>query len=223
MIATKTLPKTDKQIQLDVLADIARDFRFKPAEVGVEVDAGVVTLTGTVSSYFKLGVAADIAGDVPGVKDVANKLTVVVTPEATRDDTRIAQAVRNALEWDVTVPEARIDTVVREGVVTLKGTVDFWYERQAAADTVRNLLGVVSVNNHIVISPPARSDLAIEAELKAALSRRFPMSDLNAFVDRGAARLTGDVFSYRTRRTAEDIAYSTPGVKTVSNGIEVKY
>ena len=80
MIASKTLPKTDKQLQLDVLADIARDFRFKPAEVGVEVDAGVVTLTGTVSSYFKLGMAADIAGDVPGVKDVANKLTVVVAP-----------------------------------------------------------------------------------------------------------------------------------------------
>ena len=58
MVLTKTAPKTDKQIQLDVLADIARDFRFKPAEIGVEVDAGIVTLTGTVSSYPKLGLAA---------------------------------------------------------------------------------------------------------------------------------------------------------------------
>lgn len=71
MTLTKTSPKTDKQIQLDVLAEIARDNRFKPTELGVEVDAGVVTLIGTVSSYPKLEQAAEIAGDVPGVKDVA--------------------------------------------------------------------------------------------------------------------------------------------------------
>lgn len=104
MTYTKTSPKTDKQIQLDVLAEIARDFRFKPAELGVEVDAGVVTLTGTVTSYPTLALAAEIAGNVPSVKDVANKLTVEIAPHAVRDDTRIAQAVRNALEWDVTPP-----------------------------------------------------------------------------------------------------------------------
>lgn len=221
MVLTKTAPKTDKQIQLDVLADIARDFRFKPAEIGVEVDAGVVTLTGTVSSYPKLGLAADIAGNVPGVKDVANELSVVIAPDATRDDTWIAQAVRHALEWDVTVPDARIDSVVRHGVVTLKGTVDFWYERQAAADTVRNLLGVVSVNNHIVIAPHALSDAAITQEISEALSRHFPMSELNVFVDGHVARLSGPVYNVQTRREAERIARSTPGVTNVVNKIEV--
>jgi osmotically-inducible protein OsmY len=223
MMLTRTPPKTDKQIQLDVLADIARDFRFKPAEIGVEVDAGVVTLTGTVSNYPKLGLAAEIAGKVPGVKDVANDLTVVVAPDATRDDTWIAQAVRRALEWDVSVPDARIDSVVRRGVVTLKGTVDFWYERQAAADTVRNLIGVVSVNNHIVLAPPMRSDAAITQEISEALSRQFPMSELNVSVDRHVARLSGPVHNVQTRREAERIAWSTPGVTNVINKIEVMF
>lgn len=220
---TKMRPKTDKEIQLDVLAEIARDLRFKPAELGVEVDAGVVTLIGTVTSYSKLAAAAEIAGDVPGVKDVANKLTVEIAPYAVRDDTRIAQAVRNALEWDVTVPEERIDSVVRNGVVTLKGTVDFWHERQAAADTVRNLLGVVSVNNHIVIAPRARGDAAIQDEVKSALMRRFPLHRLDVVVDRGVATLTGEVFSYRNRHEAEKIAWRTPGVTEVTNRIEVAY
>jgi osmotically-inducible protein OsmY len=223
MTLTRTLPKTDKQIQLDVLAEIARDYRFKPAELGVEVDAGVVTLIGTVTSYPKLALAAEIAGDVPGVKDVANKLTVEIAPYAVRDDTRIAQAVRSALEWDVTVPEKRIDSVVRNGIVTLKGIVDFWYERQAATDTVRNLLGVVSVNNQIVIAPAARTDAAIQDEVKSALLRRFPLHELEVRVDRGIATLTGEVFSYRNRRAAESIAWSTPGVKTVTNTIEVVF
>lgn len=223
MLQTKALPKTDKQIQSDVLAEIARDLRFKPAELGVEVDAGVVTLVGTVSSYSKLALAAELAGDVPGVKDVANKLTVEIAPYAVRDDTRIAQAVRTALEWDVTTPEDRIDSVVRKGVVTLKGTVDFWYERQAAADAVRNLLGVTFVNNHIVIAPGARGDAAIQDEVKSALMRRFPLHGLGVVVDRGIATLTGEVFSYPNRREAEKTAWSTPGVKAVTNKIEVAF
>jgi osmotically-inducible protein OsmY len=220
---TKVRPKTDKEIQLDVLAEIARDGRFKPAELGVEVDAGVVTLIGTVTSYPKLAAAAEIAGDVPGVKDVANKLTVEIAPYAVRDDTRIAQAVRTALEWDTTVPEERIDSVVRNGAVTLKGTVDFWYERQGASDTVRNLLGVKAVNNHIVIAPPARGDAGIRDEVKSALMRRFPLHGLDVAVARGIATLTGEVFSYRNRREAENIAWSTSGVKDVVNKIEVAY
>jgi osmotically-inducible protein OsmY len=220
---TKVRPKTDKEIQLDVLAEIARDGRFKPAELGVEVDAGVVTLIGTVTSYPKLAAAAEIAGDVPGVKDVANKLTVEIAPYAVRDDTRIAQAVRTALEWDTTVPEERIDSVVRNGAVTLKGTVDFWYERQGASDTVRNLLGVKAVNNHIVIAPPASGDAAIRDEVKSALMRRFPLHGLDVAVARGIATLTGEVFSYRNRREAENIAWSTSGVKDVVNKIEVAY
>jgi osmotically-inducible protein OsmY len=223
MTLTKTPPKTDKQIQLDVLAEIARDSRFKPTELGVEVDGGVVTLIGTVSSYPKLELAAEIAGDVSGVKDVANKLTVEIAPYAVRDDTRIAQAVRSALEWDATVPEARIDSIVRNGAVTLKGAVDFWYERQAATDTVRNLLGVVSVNNQIVIAPPGWSDAATQHEVNGALMRRFPLHDLAVKVDRGSATLTGEVFSYRDRRAAERIAWTTPGVKSVTNRIEVQF
>lgn len=223
MMQTKTRTKTDREIQLDVLAEIARDLRFKPAELGVEVDTGVVTLTGTVTSYPKLAAAAEIAGDVPGVKDVANKLTVEIAPYAVRDDTRIAQAVRNALEWDTTVPEERIDSVVRNGAVTLTGTVDFWYERQAAADTVRNLLGVKFVNNHIVIAQRTHGDAAIQEEIKQALLRRFPLHGLDVTVLRGTATLTGEVFSYSNRRAAENIAWSTSGVKDVLNKIQVAY
>ena len=122
----------------------------------------------------------------------------------------------------MSVPDERIDSVVRNAVVTLKGNVDHWYERQAAADTVRNLLGVVSVDNQIIVAPPARADAAIRDELKSALVRRFPL-EIDAVVDRGIATLTGKVLSYRARRDAEQIAWSTPGVKTVTNNIEVTF
>ncbi len=222
MTLTQPRIKTDKQIQLDVLAEIDRDFRFKPAEIGVEVDGGIVTLTGTVSSYLKVGEAADLACLVPGVKDVANKLTVALLGMP-RDDTAIARAIRNALEWDVTVPEEKIESIVRNGVVTLKGTVDYWYERKAAADAVAHLLGVLSVNNHIVVAPPTRTDREIHDELKAALVRRFPFDEIDAAVDKGAAILQGNVPTYRMRREVESLTWATRGVKDVTNKLSVTY
>jgi len=213
---------SDKQIQLDVLAEIGRDFRFKPAEIGVEVDGGIVTLTGTVSSYLKVGEAADIASMVPGVKDVANKLTVFRLGSP-RDDTAIARAVRNSLEWDVPVPEEKIESIVRNGVVTLKGTVDYWYQRKAAADAIARLIGVVSVNNHIVVAPPVRTDKDIHTDLKATLIRRFPFDDIDVAVDKGLAILQGTVPTYRARREAEQLAWATQGVKDVANKLAVTY
>ena len=220
MTMTQTRSKTDKQIQLDVLAEIERDLSFKPAEIGVEVDDGIVTLTGTVSSYLKVGAAAEIASIVPGVKDVANKLAVALFG-VPRDDTAIARAVRNSLEWDVIVPEEKIESIVRNGVVTLKGTVDYWYQRSAVADAVAHLLGVVSVNNHIVIAPPVRTDTEIHDELKAALLRRFPFEHIDVAVDRGVVIVQGSVPSYRIRREAETIVWATRGVRDLTNKLTV--
>lgn len=219
MTLTKTRPKTDREIQLDVLAEINRDWRFKPAEIGVEVDHGVVTLTGTVSSYLKLGEAAEVATRVSGVKDVANKLSVELPGWAGRDDTKIAAAVREALTWDATVPEERIESVVRGGVVTLRGAVDHWYQRASAVSAVKRLLGVTSVNDHIVVAPPARTDEQLHLEIKTALTRRFPLEDIDVTVEKGTAILMGTVATYRMRREAEHLAWTTIGVKNVTSKI----
>jgi osmotically-inducible protein OsmY len=220
MTLTRGRAKTDQEIQLDILAEIARDFRFKPAELGVEVDGGIVTLTGTVSSFRKIGEAAEIATGVPGVRDVANKLTV--NPAGTfRDDTAIARAVRNALEWDAVVPDDRIDSIVRHGVVTLTGTVGYGFQRTLAADAIANLNGVVFVNNHIRIVPPVRSDADIYDELTAALRRRFPSESLDAIVDAGTVTLMGAVPSYRIRREAEGVTWATHGVLGLTNNIVI--
>ena len=154
------------------------------------------------------------------MKDVANKLTVALFG-VPRDDTAIARAVRNSLEWDVTVPEEKIESIVRNGVVTLKGTVDYWYQRNAVADAVAHLLGVVSVNNHIVIAPPVRTDTEIHDELKAALLRRFPFEHIDVAVDRGVVIVQGSVPSYRIRREAETITWATRGVKDLTNKLTV--
>lgn len=219
MMLTKTRAKTDSELQLDVQAELNRDWRFKPAEIGVEVDGGIVTLTGTVSSYLKIGQAAELVTKVAGVKDVANKLTV--TGPYTLDDTKIAQAVRDALTLDLDVTEERIESVVRDGVVTLTGTVDYWTQREAARDAVAHLSGVRNVNNHIVIVPSVRTDQELFEEIRDAIRRRLPYTDIDVSADKLSVTLMGKVGSYWTRNEAERIAWSTKGVKTVHNKIVV--
>jgi osmotically-inducible protein OsmY len=221
MTLVRDLPKTDHEIQLDVIAEIERDWRFKPAEIGVEVDRGVVTLSGTVSTYLKVGEAADLATRVPGVKDVANKLIVRPPDSIFADDTKIAQAVRTALVWDTAVPEERIDSVVRNGVVTLKGTVDHWYQHRSAVDVVKHLTGVLNVNDHIIVTPPQRNDEQIFEELKAALRRRFPLERIDATVDDATVTLMGEVPSFYMFRETADLAWGTTGVKHVHNKLRI--
>jgi hyperosmotically inducible protein len=141
-------PKPDREIQSEVLAELNRDGRLTPAEVGVEVCGGIVTLTGTLSSYEKAEAAADIAVSVTDVRDVANKLSVEGDGRE-HDDTKIARTIRHAFGWNTAVPADRIDTVVRRGVVTMRGSVDHWYQRKAADAMVAAVPGVVSVKNQI--------------------------------------------------------------------------
>ena len=64
--------RTDAQFQQDVLQELRWDTRVKETDVGVEVDRGIVTLTGKVDSWAARLAAQDAAHRVAGVLDVAN-------------------------------------------------------------------------------------------------------------------------------------------------------
>ena len=70
------IKKTDSEIQQGVLRELKWDTRVEETEVGVGVNRGVVTLTGTVSSWAKKMAAQEAAHRVAGVLDVANDIQV---------------------------------------------------------------------------------------------------------------------------------------------------
>src|SRR5688500_4088857 len=100
--------KSDDIIKREVLSQLGWDTRFKQTQVGVTVNRGLVTLTGTVDSYAKKIAAHEAAHRVRGVLGVANDLEVKVPGSSRRTDSEIAQAVRHALKWNVFVPADRI-------------------------------------------------------------------------------------------------------------------
>ena len=90
------MTRTDSDIQQHVLRELRWDTRVEETEVGVEVEAGVVTLTGTVASWAKRIAAQEAAHRVAGVLDVANDIHVRVPGSRGRTDTEVAHAVVGA-------------------------------------------------------------------------------------------------------------------------------
>jgi osmotically-inducible protein OsmY len=88
---------TNSQIHHDVLEELKWDSRVDETEVGVEVDNGVVALTGTVTSWAKRLAAQEAARRVIGVLDVANNIKVKVSGGLVRSDT--ARSGLIAIRW----------------------------------------------------------------------------------------------------------------------------
>src|SRR5258707_12836159 len=158
--------RTDEAIQTDVLEELKWDTRVQPNEIGVMVKDGIVTLTGWVDSYLKKWAAEEAAHRVRGVKAVANDIEVKLPGSSERTDEDIAEAVVHALEWDAFVPIDKLDVTVTKGWVTLKGDVEWQYQKQDAERVIRRLKGVTGVTNLITVKPRVTA-----SELKGAIEK----------------------------------------------------
>jgi osmotically-inducible protein OsmY len=143
--------KTSEILRQDVMDELAWDGAADAASIGVSAADGAVTLTGHVRSYAEKRAAEKAAKRVPGVIAVANELEVRVPSSRKRDDTDIAGAVGTALKWSVSVPGG-ITAVVDQGWVTLDGAADMPFQRRAAENAVRGIVGVRGVTNLIRVA-----------------------------------------------------------------------
>ena len=145
--------RNDLEIQQDVLAELKWEAQLQPNEIGVSVKNGVVTLTGYVDSYMKKWAAEDAAHRVRGVAAVANDIEVRLSSTSERTDSDIAAAAVRALEWDAFLDVDKIQVTVSKGWVTLKGEVEWQYQKEEAERVVRRLTGVKGVTNAITVKP----------------------------------------------------------------------
>jgi osmotically-inducible protein OsmY len=208
--------KTDRQLQQDVSAELEWEPSVHAAHIGVEVREGVVTLAGQVDSYAEKWSAERVAQRVSGVKAMATELTVHLTSLSQRTDANIAASVENLLEWSATLPAGVIKVMVEGGWVTLSGTVDWKYQKQSAADSIRHLMGVVGVSDQITIKPSV-SATVVKSDIEAAL-KRAALADAHQIavtVHGTDVTLSGTVHNWAERETATNSAWRTPGVRNV--------
>jgi osmotically-inducible protein OsmY len=143
----------------------------------------------------------------------------VKSPGDPRDDTEIAAAVRAALQWDVFVPEEKIQSTVTGGFVTLKGEVDNYAQRDDAARAVRNLSGVRGVMNLILVHRAEVTPGDLRSAIQNALERRADRdaARIQIDVEGGHVTLHGDVHSWIERQAIVGAVTGTRGVEGVTD------
>jgi osmotically-inducible protein OsmY len=160
--------KTDSQLQQDVMAELKWEPAVHAEQIGVQVQNGVVTLAGEVSSYTEKMNAERAAQRVRGVKALAVDMKIKLAAFGGRTDADIAESAKNILGWTSTLPADAIKVRVEGGWLTLSGEVEWQYQRQDAADSVRYLSGVTGVSNQIAIKP-SLSAKVVKSDIEAAL------------------------------------------------------
>lgn len=215
--------KSDLQLQRDVIDELCFEPSVDAAEIGVSAVNGVVTLSGFVKSYAEKIAADKAARRVDGVKAIAEEIKVRYPSEPKTADCEIAKRILDILAWDVTVPNDRIRVKVEHGWVTLTGTVDWFFQSDAARKAAAKIHGVVHITNLIEIRErPTAPD--IRERIMAAIKRASDedASSITVRTNHGIVELGGHVKEWRTRQLAERAAWGALGVTRVEDNIAIE-
>lgn len=215
--------KSDSQLQQDVLAELAWEPSINAAHIGVTVEDGIVTLGGHVDTFGEKWDAERATQRVSGVKALAVEIDVKLLPSFERTDADIARAAESALKWTTLQSNKNIQVMVEKGWVTLKGETEWSYQRDAAKNAVRYLMGVTGVSDQIVIKSKMTAG-SIKSDIEAALKRRATNdAQMITVTVKGAdVTLSGTVHSWSERDLASHSAWCTPGVRNVVDNLTVK-
>ncbi len=213
--------RSDIDIHQDVVEELAFDPRVNDKHVAVAVSDGIVTLRGRVSSFAEKIAAEQAVKSIPGVRGIAQDLEIELPSTHIRDDADIVNAAVNALSWRTDIPNS-IQVVAQNGYVTLSGTVDWPYQKDASQAIVSHLSGVRGLTNAINVKSHVQpSD--VKKQIERQLQRTASEMAKNIAVETVGNRVTlrGRVHSLAEREEVVRAARHVPGVAALDDLITV--
>ncbi|WP_429925503.1 BON domain-containing protein (plasmid) [Agrobacterium vitis] len=212
----------DSTLRQNIIDELDFEPSIDAANIGVAVDAGVATLTGHVPTYVQKASVEAVVRRVKGVKGIAEEIEVRPFGANPTADDEIAKRALNTINWNTVVPRDAITVQVQKGWVTLKGRVEWQYQKEAAAKAVYALTGVLGVNNQIEVAPKVSAS-DVKKRIEEALKRNAEVGAQKIKVNVAGDKVTleGHVDAWSERQAAERAAWAAPGVRTVVDHLNV--
>lgn len=142
-------------------------------------------------------------------------------------DYEIQRDVIDELGWEPLLNTSEIVVNVKNGIVSLKGYVDYYFKKLAAEKAVKRVKGVKAVAQDIEVRPGEHGripDAQIAESVVRALewSSTIPHEKIKIKVDNGWVHLEGKVGWLYQKESAESIVSDLTGVVGVNNQIGVE-
>jgi len=160
-VSNKLFARVDKRadwaVRNDVKFNLDTDVTTQGFDIGVKAKDGVVTLSGSVHTWYEKYHAGDVASRVRGVKDVINLIGEddyhPVTTTWEHSTAQVVKEIKKGLNanWTTNSVSDDIDVSVKNGVATLTGEVRTWSQRLEAADVAYTTEGVWEVKNKLSV------------------------------------------------------------------------
>jgi len=215
--------KTDTQLKQDVQEELDWTPEVDSSHFSVEVKDGIVTLVGHPSSYAEKVTAEKAVQRVSGVKAIVVEAEVRLPQKDVMTDAEIARAASSILQWTVGLPEGAVQVQVEKGWVTLRGGVEWNWQKHRATRRIAHMRGVTGVANLIKV----RDNLAptdIGEQIGRALLRHAEREakHIGIEVRDGVVTLSGKVGTYGERAAVRGAAWSAQGVRAVVDHLVVE-
>jgi osmotically-inducible protein OsmY len=144
-----------------------------------------------------------------------------------KSDTELLADVQAELDWDPSFDDRGIVVAVKDGVVTLAGSVHSYPDKWSAENAAKSVAGVRAVANDIEVKLKAdaqRTDREIAEAAANALKSNVtvPADDIKVIVNDGCVTLEGKVAMRFQKSAAESAVRNLWGVRAVRNHIEIK-
>ena len=221
-----------RDVDIEFAAKTSFNFRmFLRGQVSVRLNHGIATLTGRVEDQTTRTLASETVALYPGVERIINN--VVVRPLLNEfSDGWIAQHVHLRLLVKAGANPDNVDVSVTGGDVTLRGTVETEHQKELTATFTREVVGVNTVVNQLVVSnrPADRrrwdgpiDDPSITSQLQHAIRESPNVKAPSVLVTTldGGVLITGTARTQAEKARITELAQQVRGSVSVDNQMSV--
>jgi hyperosmotically inducible periplasmic protein len=233
MLATAPLMASDTDDRIESATRKSYVFKkyLKDDSIKTESENGVVTLTGSVREESHKTLARETVANLPGVKEVKDRLEVEEKTTAEHSDAWVALKVKSTLLFHRNVRATKTDVKVRDGVVTLNGEASSMAQKDLTTEYAKDIEGVKEVVNETTVIPatpdPAPveliDDASIIAQVKLTLASHRSTSAIRPTVaaQDGVVTVGGTAKNAAEKSLVTKLIGDINGVKDVVNNMVV--